>query len=213
VSRAVTAACLLCSLTLPVVAQRSSPPPPPPARGTAPPPRSGAPAPSVQPLTPLHPPDVVFLPSDDQVVQGMLKLARVTRRDIVYDLGCGDGKIVIAAAKQFGARAVGIDIDPARIEEANANARDAGVTDRVKFLLGDIFDSAVSIREATVVTLYLLPSLNQKLRPRLWSELAPGTRVVSNSFDMGRDWPADHTEHVGNFTIYLWTIPKRTALP
>ncbi|MFI5177046.1 MAG: class I SAM-dependent methyltransferase [Vicinamibacterales bacterium] len=186
----IAAVCLLWSVTLPAVAQRSAPT-----------------------VAPLHPPDVIFLPSADEVVQAMLKLAKVTRRDVVYDLGCGDGKIVIAAARQFGARGVGIDIDPARVDEARANARTAGVADQVTFFLGDIFDETIPIRDATVVTLYLLPSLNQKLRPRLWSELAPGTRVVSNSFDMGRDWPADRTEHVGNFTIYLWTVPKRAALP
>lgn len=139
----------------------------------------------------------------------MLKLAGVKKSDVVYDLGCGDGKIVIAAAKKYGARAVGIDIDPQRIREATDNVRGAGVGDRVTLVLGDIFDPAVSIKDATVVTLYLLPSLNRKLRPRLMSELAPGTRVVSNSFDMGQDWPPERTQQVGNFIIYLWTIPKR----
>ena len=203
----VAAVCLFGSVTLLVGAQRPTAPPPP-SRGTPP-----VPPASAEPLTPLHSPDVIFLPSADAVVEGMLKLAKVTKHDVVYDLGCGDGKIVVAAAKKFGARAVGIDIDPARINEATANVRAAGVENRVTLLLGDIFDEAIPIHDATVVTLYLLPSLNQRLRPRLLSELAPGTRVVSNSFDMGRDWPPDRTELVGNFTIYLWTIPKRLAVP
>jgi ribosomal protein L11 methylase PrmA len=135
----------------------------------------------------------------------MLKLANVTKDDVVYDLGSGDGKIVIAAAR-LGARGVGIDIDPKRIQEANANAKAAGVTDRVQFILGDIFDPNVKISDATVVTLYLLPTLNQKLRPRLWSELRPGTRVVSNAFSMGDAWPPERTETVDSSTIYFWTI-------
>lgn len=158
---------------------------------------------------PIRPPDVVFIPSTDAVVDAMLKLAKVTRADVVYDLGCGDGKIVITAAERYGARGVGIDIDPARISEANANARAAHVSDRVRFILGDLFDERIPIRDATVVALYLLPELNQRLRPRLLRELRPGTRVVSNSFDMGSAWPPDRTERVGNFTIYLWTIPQR----
>ena len=189
------AVCLMSTLTLPVLAQRSTPPPPPP--------RSGQPSPA------LRPPDVIFLPSDDAVVDAMLKLANVRKEDVVYDLGCGDGKIVIAAAKKYGARAVGIDIDPARIREANANATAAGVSDRVKFILGDIFDEGVPIRDATVVTLFLLQSLNKQLRPRLLRELAPGSRVVSNSFDMGEEWPPLRTQQVNNYTIYLWTIPSR----
>lgn len=172
---------------------------------------SGA-APAAQtpqtPQTPLRPPDVIFVPTRDPVVEGMLNLAGVTKDDVVYDLGSGDGKIVIAAARR-GARGVGIDINPERIKEANANAQAAGVTDRVRFILGDIFDTSVPIRDATVVTLYLLPSLNQKLRPRLWSELRPGTRVVSNAFSMGDEWPPERTETIDSSTIYFWTIPKR----
>jgi ubiquinone/menaquinone biosynthesis C-methylase UbiE len=157
---------------------------------------------------PVRPPDVIFIPSSDAVVNAMLKLATVGRDDVVYDLGCGDGKIVIAAAKQYGARGVGVDIDPDRIREANANARRAGVTGRVTFILGDIFSDEVKITDATVVTLYLLPSLNERLRPKLWRELKPGTRVVSNSFSMGDAWPPAKTEHVGDFWVYLWTTPK-----
>ena len=156
---------------------------------------------------PARPPDVIFIPSSDAVVSVMLELAQVTSRDVVYDLGCGDGKIVIAAAKQYGARGVGIDIDPARIVEANANARTAGVSDRVQFFVGDIFADDTKIGDATVVTLYLLPSLNERLRPKLWRELRPGTRVVSNSFSMGREWPPLETRQVGEAWVYLWTVP------
>jgi cyclopropane fatty-acyl-phospholipid synthase-like methyltransferase len=136
-------------------------------------------------------------------------MAGVTKNDVVYDLGCGDGKIVIAAAQQYGARGVGIDIDPRRIAEANANAEKAGVTDRVTFILGDLFDPNVKISDATVVTLYLLQRLNEKLKPRLQSELKPGTRVVSNTFHMGDDWPAERTQTIDSYTVYFWTIPGR----
>ena len=166
------------------------------------------PAASQQAQQTLRTPDVIFVPTRDAVVEAMLNMANVTKNDVVYDLGSGDGKIVIAAAKR-GARAIGVDIDPVRIKEANANAQAAGVTGRVQFINGDIFDPAIKISEASVVTLYLLPALNLKLRPRLWSELKPGTRVVSNSFDMGQDWPAEKTETVENFTIYYWTIKPR----
>jgi predicted O-methyltransferase YrrM len=162
-----------------------------------------------QQTAPLRQPDVIFVPTQDAVAQGMLKLAGVTANDVIYDLGSGDGKIVITAAKTFGARGVGIDINPVRIEEANANAKAAGVTDKVRFILGDIFDPSVKFSEASVVTLYLLPSLNQKLMPRLKGELKPGTRVVSNSFDMGPEWPPEKTEQIGSYTIYFWTIPAR----
>lgn len=159
---------------------------------------------------PLRRPDVIFVESQTAVVDAMLAMAKVTARDVVYDLGCGNGKIVIAAARQYGARGVGIDIDPERISEANAAAKAAGVTSQVTFILGDILSPDTKIGEATVVTLFLLPSLNQKLRPRLLAELKPGTRVVSNSFDMGPDWPAEQTREVGDYTVYLWTIPKRS---
>lgn len=158
---------------------------------------------------PARRPDVIFLGTDPAVVKAMLALARVTARDVVYDLGCGDGRIVIEAAKTYGARGVGIDIDPARVTEASAAARAAGVSDRVTFRVGDIFDPAVTIGDATVVTLFLLPDLNRRLRPRLWSDLAAGTRVVSNSFDMGAEWPPDKAEQVGTFAIYLWRVPKK----
>ena len=137
----------------------------------------------------------------------MLEMANVTSRDVVYDLGCGDGKIVIAAARRYGARGVGIDIDPERIKEANENAKAAGVAGKVRFTVGDIFSDSVTFSDATVVTLYLLPSLNERLRPRLWHDLRPGTRVVSNSFSMSSAWPPEKTRQVGDRWIYFWTIP------
>jgi cyclopropane fatty-acyl-phospholipid synthase-like methyltransferase len=155
---------------------------------------------------PVRPPDIYWVPTQDPVVDAMLKMAKVSKTDVVYDLGCGDGKIVIAAARQYGARGVGIDIDPQRIKEANANAAKAGVADRVRFVLGDIYDPAVKFDEATVVTLYLLQSLNEKLRPRLQAELKPGTRVVSNTFSMGAAWPEERKEVINGTNVYFWTI-------
>ena len=154
---------------------------------------------------PTRIPDAPFVPTPDIVVAGMLTLADVTATDVVYDLGSGDGKIVIAAAR-LGARGVGIDIDPRRVAEATANARAAGVSDRTTFVLGDIFDPAIKIGDATVVALYLWEPLNIKLMPRLKRELRPGTRVVSNSFTMGPTWPAERSQLVGLHYIYLWTI-------
>jgi len=153
--------------------------------------------------------DVPYVPTPQMVVDAMLKLAAVTKNDVVYDLGCGDGRIVITAAKNYGARGVGIDIDPERIKEANANAQKAGVSDRVKFIEQDLFKT--DFKEASVVTLYLLPDINLKLRPKLQSDLKPGTRIVSHAFDMG-DWQPDKTENIEGRTIYLWTIPpKKTS--
>src|SRR5687767_15603137 len=152
-------------------------------------------APAAQTQAVLRDPDVIFVPTPQSVVDAMLKLAKVTKDDVVYDLGCGDGRIVITAAKQFGARGVGIDIDPKRIQESNANAVAAGVTSLVKFWHTDIFAKSTNLSEATVVTLYLLPSLNVKLLPKLRDELKPGTRIVSNSFSMG-DWEAEKTVEV-----------------
>jgi SAM-dependent methyltransferase len=153
-------------------------------------------------------PDVIFVPTPNDVVDKMLELAKVTAKDVVYDLGCGDGRIVITAAQKFGARAVGIDIDPKRIAEANANAKAAKVTDKVKFIEADLFEA--DIGEATVVTLYLLTRLNEKLKPKLQKELKPGTRVVSHAFDMG-DWAPEQKVHVSSSTVYLWRIPARKA--
>ena len=154
--------------------------------------------------------DVPYVPTPQTVVDAMLSMAAVTKDDVVYDLGCGDGRIIITAAKKHGARGVGIDIDPDRIKEANANAKLAGVSDRVKFIEQDLFQT--DFKEASIVTLYLLPDINLKLRPKLLSELKPGTRVVSHSFDMG-DWKPDKTETVnGDRRIFFWIIPeKKTA--
>lgn len=150
--------------------------------------------------------DVIYVPTSDIVVDAMLSLANVTADDVVYDLGSGDGRIVISAAKNFGAKGVGIDIDPERIAESNENATNAKVTDQVEFIEADLFESDFS--EATVVTLYLLSSLNERLKPILMEQLKPGTRIVSHAFDMG-DWEPERTERVDGTTIYLWTIPEK----
>lgn len=152
-------------------------------------------------------PDVIYVPTPEAVVDAMLELAGVGPGDVLYDLGSGDGRIPIAAAKQHGIRAVGIDIDPVRIREANANALAAGVTDLVTFREEDLFQS--DIGEASVVTLYLLQSLNVRLRPKLLAELKPGTRIVSHSFDMADEWEPEQTRQVDSRMIYLWTVPER----
>lgn len=157
---------------------------------------------------PLRSPDVIFVPTPQEVVDAMLKLAKVTKNDVIYDLGSGDGRIPITAAKTYGARGVGIDIDPQRIKEATENLKAAGVGDRVKFLNQDLFTTDIS--EATVVTLYLLPSLNVKLVSKLNKELKPGTRIVSHAFDMSSDGverKPKETLNVNGRTIYFWTIP------
>jgi hypothetical protein len=154
--------------------------------------------------TPQKHPEVPYVPTPQIVVDEMLKLAAVTSSDVVYDLGSGDGRIVITAAKKYGARGVGVDLDPERVKEANANAVTAGVTDRVKFVEQDLFET--NLKEASVVTLYLLPAVNLKLRPKLLSELKPGTRVVSHRFDMG-DWKPDKTVEIDGSKIYYWVIP------
>lgn len=150
--------------------------------------------------------DVVYVPTRQPVVDAMLKLANVDSSDIVYDLGCGDGRIVISAARDYRAEGKGIDIDPQRIEEAKVNAAEANVQDKVEFEVGDLFEADVS--EASVVTLYLLSSLNERLKPMLLEQLKPGTRIVSHSFSMG-DWEPEKTETVNGATIYLWTVPER----
>ncbi|HET7362037.1 MAG TPA: class I SAM-dependent methyltransferase [Burkholderiales bacterium] len=152
-------------------------------------------------------PDVIFVPTPQDVVDAMLKLADVREGDVLYDLGSGDGRIPVTAAKQYGIRAFGIDIDPQRIREANENAQKAGVTHLVQFRREDLFKA--DFHEASVVTLYLLPDLNVKLRPRLLAELKPGTRVVSHQFDMGTWKPDKKVELSAGRTIYLWTIPPR----
>jgi SAM-dependent methyltransferase len=150
--------------------------------------------------------DVPYVPSPNQVVDGMLKLAAVKPTDVVYDLGCGDGRIVIAAAKNYGAKGVGVDIDPERIQEAKANAKSANVEDKVKFEENDLFKA--DIAQASVITLYLLPNVNERLKPKLLKELKPGTRIVSHSFDMG-EWKPDREETVDGRRIYLWTVPSK----
>jgi ribosomal protein L11 methylase PrmA len=151
-------------------------------------------------------PDVIYVPTPQPVVEAMLEMAAVKKGDVLYDLGSGDGRIPITAAKMFGIRATGIDIDPQRIAEANANARQAGVTELVSFREEDLFKA--DIGKATVVTLYLLPSLNEKLRPKLLAELKPGTRIVSHAFSMG-DWNPEATREVDGSMIYMWTVPAR----
>ena len=148
-----------------------------------------------------------FVATPEEVVDRMLTLAQVTRTDVVYDLGCGDGRIPIAAAKKYGARAVGIDIDPRRIDESRANAKAAGVERLVEFRLEDALQADVS--RATVVTLYLLGSANALLRPVLTKQLRPGARIVSHAFSMGPTWPADKidqftTSRGDEITLYLW---------
>jgi len=161
-------------------------------------------------------PDVPYLPTTEEAVVAMLKLADVKSTDVVYDLGCGDGRIVVAAAKNFGARGVGIDIDPVRIAEAKANAKKAAVENLVQFEENDLFHA--DIHEASVVTLFLLSSVNLKLRPKLLGELKPGTRIVSNTFEMG-DWQPDkeltleqRSDDDGPFSrkLYLWIVPPRS---
>jgi SAM-dependent methyltransferase len=165
------------------------------------------PAPEQQPAKQLRSPDVVYVPTPYEAVEAMLKLAKVGKSDVVYDLGSGDGRIPIMAVQKYNAvRAVGIDINPERIKEAQANLKEAGVGDRVRFLNEDLFEANIS--EATVVTLYLLPSLNRKLIPKLLAELKPGTRIVSHAFDMG-SWKPEQTVKVAGTTVYLWTIPGK----
>jgi ribosomal protein L11 methylase PrmA len=151
-------------------------------------------------------PDVIYVPTPHEVVDAMLTLADVKKGDVLYDLGSGDGRIPVAAAKKFGIRAVGIDIDPQRIEEAKENARKNGVAKLVEFRNEDLFKTKFG--EATVVTLYLLPDLNVKLRPRLWAELKPGTRIVSHQFDMG-NWKPERKLELNGRTIYLWRVPPQ----
>ncbi len=152
--------------------------------------------------------DVPFVPTPQSVVDEMLRLAEIDSKDTVYDLGSGDGRIVITAAQRYGARGVGVDSDPERIRESNENAHKAGVADRVQFIQGDLFKTDLS--KATAVTLYLLPSVNTQLRPKLLAELKPGTPVVSHSFDMG-DWEPDQRVSVSEGTIYKWTVPAKVA--
>jgi len=152
-----------------------------------------------------------YVPTPEDVVDRMLALAEVTSEDVVLDLGSGDGRIPIRAAQKYGARGIGVDIDPRRIAESQANARKAGVENRVEFRLGDALKTDVS--SATVVTLYLLSSSNAKLRPILQQQLKPGARVVSHAFSMGPEWPADKIDRFisangDQVTLYLWQIRR-----
>ena len=156
------------------------------------------------PQTRLRPPDVKYVPTPQSAVDAMLELAHVTANDVVYDLGSGDGRIPITAAQRYGARGVGIEIDSYYLRFAFDNLAKAGVADRVVFLNQDLFESDIS--PATVVTLFLLPRLNQELMPKLKRELRRGARVVSHQYDMGEQWPPDETRDVNGLTIYLWAI-------
>jgi cyclopropane fatty-acyl-phospholipid synthase-like methyltransferase len=153
--------------------------------------------------------DVPYVPSPNEVVETMLKLAEVKASDTVIDLGCGDGRIVVMAAERFGAKGIGYDLNPERIKEANENAIRAKVQDKVKFMEKNLFDA--DIKAASVVTLYLLPGVNEKLKPRLLSDLKPGTRVVSHSFEMGEDWKPEKTIEVNGRRVHLWIIPAKKA--
>src|ERR1044072_327333 len=159
---------------------------------------------------PLRKPDVIYYPTPAETVNEMLRMAHVKKGDVLYDLGSGDGRIPIAAAKEFGIRAVGIEIDAKLVKEAEENARAAGVSDLVSFRNEDMF--RVDVREATIVTLYLSEKLNVLLRPKLLSELRPGSRILSHDFRMG-DWKQEKTVRVASgklySTVYLWTVPRK----
>lgn len=175
-------------------------------RTPAPPPQAAAdfnPAQFVQERPQL---DAPYVATDYEVVDAMLSMAAVRPDDDVVDLGSGDGRILIAAARSHGARGLGVDIDPARIMESNANARAAGVANRVTFRREDLFQTPLATTD--VLTLYLAPDINQRLRPRILSQMQPGTRVVSHDFDMG-DWRPDQRQQVGTATIYMWIVPAR----
>lgn len=164
-----------------------------------------------EPNRPARKLDVWYVPTPHEVVERMLDEAKVRPTDVVYDLGCGDGRMVIAAAKRYGARGVGVDLDPARVREARANAKAAGVEEIVTFHVADMFET--DIREADVVLLYLLPQLNRRLMPKLFAELKPGARVVSHDFDMGKDWPPDRSIKLGSDGIYVWVMPPLAERP
>lgn len=186
-------------------AATSSPSPPPATSPTSTPKVAGVEVVD-QPL------DVPYVPTPDEVVARMLTMAKVTGKDFLYDLGSGDGRIVITAARNYGARGIGYDLNPKRIQESNENARKAGVTDRVRFIQKDLFEA--DLTGATVVTLYLLPDVNLRLRPKLLDELRPGTRIVSHNYDMG-DWKAEAVEELTikgtKHYVYRWTVPEKKS--
>jgi SAM-dependent methyltransferase len=150
--------------------------------------------------------DVPYVPTPQPVVDRMLEMAAVTKNDIVYDLGCGDGRMIVTAAKKYGAHGVGVDIDPQRIKESNENAKSAGVTDKVKFEIKDLF--TMEFGDASVLTMYLLPQVNLNLRPKILSDMKPGSRIVSHSFDM-EDWKPDGEDEVESSNIYFWIVPAK----
>jgi SAM-dependent methyltransferase len=152
--------------------------------------------------------DAPYVATGYEVVDAMLAMAEVGPDDNVVDLGSGDGRILIAAARSHGARGLGVDIDPRRVREATENARSAGVSHRVTFRQEDLFETPIA--EADVLTLYLLPEINLRLRPRILSQMRPGTRVVSNMYDMG-DWRPDQRQRIGTATVYMWIVPARVA--
>jgi SAM-dependent methyltransferase len=154
-------------------------------------------------------PELIYVPTPQKIVDKMLEVAKVTKDDYVFDLGSGDGRIPITAAARYGARGFGVDINPKLVAEARANAKAAGVADRVQFRRQDLFKT--SVREATVVGLYLFVWANVKLRPRLISELRPGSRIVAHDFPVGDDWEPDVEEDVGDRTVYLWYVPAQVA--
>jgi SAM-dependent methyltransferase len=153
----------------------------------------------------LHEADALYLPTPHPVVEAMLRLAGATRGDVIFDLGSGDGRIPIAAARAYGVRGVGIELDGRMVELARRNARDAGIERLVEFRQEDLF--LADLREATVVTLFLFPDLNRRLEPKLRAELRPGTRIVSHRFGIG-DWPPDRTIEVDGHALLLWTVPR-----
>lgn len=150
-------------------------------------------------------PDVIFIATPEYMVPVILATARLSSNDVVYDLGCGDGRLVVEAAKQYGTRGIGVDIDPIRVADARANAERAGVSALTTFVEADLFE--ISVTPATVVMLYLIPSLNRRLRPKLLHELTPGARVVSHGFDM-EDWVPDETVDFAGRLVYRWNIPE-----
>lgn len=155
----------------------------------------------------LRRPDIAFIPTPEAAIETLLEVLQVNDSDVIYDLGCGDGRILISAALQFGAQGVGIDLDPLRVKEAQAKADELGIRDRVKFQEADLFTSR--FEDASIVVLYLLPHLNLRLRPALFEQLKPGTRIVSIDFDMG-DWLPEKVIKLDieeESTLYFWTIP------
>jgi SAM-dependent methyltransferase len=158
--------------------------------------------------SPSKKPDAPYISTPGHIVEEMLDMARVGPEDIIYDLGCGDGRIVVTAASKCGARGVGVDISPALIQKSLKNAARARVTDRVRFIEGDLFE--VDFSSASVLSLYLLPSLNLKLRPKIFTVLKPGARILSHNFDMG-DWEPDNFKSIGEHRIYYWVVPASAS--